>query len=74
MSKSLGNYIGVTDAPSDMFGKIMSISDELMWDWYNLLSFRPLTEIAELLHILNSADRLMEVIREELEAVKSRLW
>ena len=38
MSKSLGNYIGVTDAPSDMFGKIMSISDELMWDWYNLLS------------------------------------
>ena len=48
MSKSLGNYIGVTDAPSDIFGKIMSISDELMWDWYNLLSFRPLTEIAEL--------------------------
>lgn len=48
MSKSLGNYIGVTDAPSDMFGKIMSISDDLMWDWYNLLSFRPLTEIAEL--------------------------
>ena len=48
MSKSLGNYIGVTDAPSDMFGKIMSISDELMWDWYNLLSFRPLTEITEL--------------------------
>ena len=38
----------MTDAPSDMFGKIMSISDELMWDWYNLLSFRPLTEIAEL--------------------------
>ncbi len=48
MSKSLGNYIGVTEAPNEMFGKIMSISDELMWDWYNLLSFRPLTEIAEL--------------------------
>ncbi|EGY34332.1 tyrosyl-tRNA synthetase [Aggregatibacter actinomycetemcomitans serotype e str. SC1083] len=48
MSKSLGNYIGVTDAPSEMFGKIMSISDDLMWDWYNLLSFRPLTEIAQL--------------------------
>lgn len=48
MSKSLGNYIGVTDAPSDMFGKVMSISDELMWDWYNLLSFRPLDEIAQL--------------------------
>ena len=48
MSKSLGNYIGVTEAPSEIFGKIMSISDELMWDWYNLLSFRPLTEIAQL--------------------------
>ena len=48
MSKSLGNYIGVTEAPSEMFGKIMSISDELMWDWYNLLSFRRLTEIAQL--------------------------
>ncbi|TYA24954.1 tyrosine--tRNA ligase [Aggregatibacter actinomycetemcomitans] len=48
MSKSLSNYIGVTDAPSEMFGKIMSISDDLMWDWYNLLSFRPLTEIIQL--------------------------
>lgn len=48
MSKSLGNYIGVTEKPSDMFGKIMSISDELMWDWYDLLSFRPLEEIAQL--------------------------
>ncbi len=48
MSKSLGNYIGVTEAPSEMFGKIMSISDELMWDWYNLLSFRPLVEITQL--------------------------
>lgn len=48
MSKSLGNYIGVTEAPSEIFGKIMSISDELMWDWYNLLSFRPLVEIAQL--------------------------
>ncbi|MCB1620682.1 MAG: tyrosine--tRNA ligase [Thiothrix sp.] len=46
MSKSLGNYIGITDAPSDMFGKIMSISDVLMWRYFELLSFRPLTEIA----------------------------
>ncbi|EIJ36012.1 tyrosine--tRNA ligase [Thiothrix nivea] len=45
MSKSLGNYIGITDAPNDMFGKIMSISDELMWRYFELLSFRPLTEI-----------------------------
>ncbi|QLB39963.1 tyrosine--tRNA ligase [Mannheimia pernigra] len=48
MSKSLGNYIGVTEAPNEMFGKIMSISDDLMWDWYNLLSFRPLDEITQL--------------------------
>tara|TARA_R110002126_G_scaffold33382_20_gene104504 strand:+ start:2858 stop:4060 length:1203 start_codon:yes stop_codon:yes gene_type:complete len=48
MSKSLGNYVGITDAPTEMFGKIMSISDELMWRYYDLLSFRPLAEIAEL--------------------------
>ena len=48
MSKSLNNYIGITDAPNDMFGKVMSITDELMWRYYELLSFRPLTEIAEL--------------------------
>ena len=46
MSKSANNYIGVHDAPSEMFGKIMSISDELMWSYYELLSFRPLSELA----------------------------
>ena len=45
MSKSLNNYIGITDAPDDMFGKIMSISDELMWRYFELLSFRPMDEI-----------------------------
>jgi tyrosyl-tRNA synthetase len=45
MSKSLGNYIGITDPPGEMFGKLMSISDELMWRYFDLLSFRPLTEI-----------------------------
>lgn len=45
MSKSLGNYIGITDAPNDMFGKVMSISDELMWRYFELLSFRPLGEL-----------------------------
>ena len=48
MSKSLGNYIGITDAPNDMFGKLMSISDELMWRYFELLSFKPLTEIESL--------------------------
>jgi len=47
MSKSSGNYIGVHDAPNDMFGKIMSISDELMWSYYELLSTRPLAEIMQ---------------------------
>ncbi|MBA6414685.1 tyrosine--tRNA ligase [Colwellia sp. 6M3] len=45
MSKSLNNYIGITDAPNDMFGKIMSISDDLMWRYYELLSFKPLDVI-----------------------------
>ncbi|MBC8209533.1 MAG: tyrosine--tRNA ligase [Gammaproteobacteria bacterium] len=46
MSKSLNNYIGITDAPNDMFGKIMSVSDVLMWRYFELLSFRSLGEIA----------------------------
>ena len=48
MSKSLGNYIGITEDPDSMFGKLMSISDELMWRYFELLSFRPLSEIAAL--------------------------
>ncbi|MDD2724327.1 MAG: tyrosine--tRNA ligase, partial [Methylovulum sp.] len=45
MSKSLNNYIGIADAADEMFGKIMSISDELMWRYFELLSFRPMAEI-----------------------------
>ena len=45
MSKSLKNYIGVNDVPNDMFGKLMSISDDLMWRYFELLSFRPMLEI-----------------------------
>lgn len=45
MSKSLGNYIAITDCPTEMFGKIMSISDALMWRYYELLSFRPIEDI-----------------------------
>jgi tyrosyl-tRNA synthetase len=48
MSKSLGNYIGITEDPDSMFGKLMSISDELMWRYFELLSFRPLGDIAAL--------------------------
>jgi len=46
MSKSLNNYIGITEPPGEMFGKIMSISDDLMWRYFELLSFRPLKDIA----------------------------
>jgi tyrosyl-tRNA synthetase len=54
MSKSLGNYVAINDAPEDMFGKLMSISDALMWRYFELLSFRPLREI--------------EALRREVEA------
>jgi tyrosyl-tRNA synthetase len=48
MSKSLGNYIGITEAPEDMFGKLMSISDDLMWRYFDLLSFRSNADIEQL--------------------------
>ncbi len=48
MSKSLGNYIGITESPGEMFGKIMSVSDDLMWRYFEVLSFRKLEEIADL--------------------------
>ena len=48
MSKSKGNYVGITDAPDEMFGKLMSVSDTLMWSYFELLSFRSMDEIARL--------------------------
>jgi tyrosyl-tRNA synthetase len=48
MSKSLGNYVGIAESADEMFGKLMSISDTLMWRWYELLSFRPLAEVEAL--------------------------
>ena len=48
MSKSLDNYVGIDEAPNEMFGKIMSISDELMWRWFDLLSFKTTDEIKNL--------------------------
>jgi tyrosyl-tRNA synthetase len=48
MSKSLDNYVGIDEAPNEMFGKIMSISDELMWRWFDLLSFKTTEEINNL--------------------------
>jgi tyrosyl-tRNA synthetase len=48
MSKSKGNYVGITDSPTQMFGKLMSVSDVLMWRYFELLSFRPMSEIERL--------------------------
>jgi tyrosyl-tRNA synthetase len=48
MSKSLGNYVGISEPPGEMFGKLMSVSDSLMWRYFELLSFRPEREIAQL--------------------------
>jgi tyrosyl-tRNA synthetase len=66
MSKSLGNYIGVQDPPDEMFGKIMSISDDLMWRYYELLSWRPLVEIAALRAVAASGQRNPRDIKFEL--------
>ncbi len=68
MSKSLGNYVGITDLPGEMFGKIMSISDELMWRYLDLLSFRTTAELAALRRQvsegLNPRDAKFELARE----------
>jgi len=61
MSKSLNNYIGITDSPDDMFGKIMSISDELMWRYFELLSFRPMTEIESFKQQISAGDNPRDI-------------
>ena len=66
MSKSLGNYIGVTDAPNDMFAKTLSISDELMWRWYDLLSEKSTEEIANLKADVTSGKAHPKVVKEAL--------
>ncbi|HNR23741.1 MAG TPA: tyrosine--tRNA ligase [Steroidobacteraceae bacterium] len=68
MSKSLGNYIGITEPAEEMFGKVMRISDDLMWRWFELLSFRPLGDIAALKRAVadgrNPRDVKFELARE----------
>lgn len=66
MSKSLGNYIGVTDAANDMFGKVLSISDELMWRYYELLSSKSLKEIEELKEGVENGTLHPKKVKEEL--------
>ena len=71
MSKSKHNYIGVTEAPKEMFGKIMSVSDDLMWSYYDLLSFKSVDEIKELkekcANGMNPRDAKIELGREIVE-------
>ncbi|MEE9493111.1 MAG: tyrosine--tRNA ligase [Gammaproteobacteria bacterium] len=68
MSKSLGNYIGIDEPSDEMFGKLMSISDDLMWRYYELLSFRPLSEVKNLQQEMadgrNPRDIKFELARE----------
>ncbi len=66
MSKSLGNYIGVTDTPNDMFGKVLSISDDLMWRFYELLSTKTLDEIVDLKTAVNAGSLHPKKVKEAL--------
>ncbi len=66
MSKSLNNYIGVTDEPNDMFGKILSISDDLMWRYYELLSAKSLNEIEMLKSGVENGSLHPKKVKEDL--------
>ena len=66
MSKSLGNYIGVTDEANDMFGKVLSISDDLMWRYYELLSTKSLKEIEVLQESVENKTLHPKMVKEEL--------
>lgn len=66
MSKSLGNYIGVSDEPNDMFGKVLSISDDLMWRYYELLSTKSLAEIQTLKDGVEDGSLHPKKVKEEL--------
>lgn len=66
MSKSLGNYIGVTDEPFDMFGKVLSISDELMWRYFELLSSKSLKEIEDIKKGVENGTMHPKKVKEDL--------
>jgi tyrosyl-tRNA synthetase len=72
MSKSLGNYIGITEPAAEMFGKIMSISDELMWRYFELLSFRPLSDIKKLKTSITDGRNPRDVKFELAEEIVTR--
>lgn len=72
MSKSLGNYIGIDEKPLDIFGKIMSISDELMWKYIDLLSFRSIDEIADWRRSIEQGNNPLEIKKQFAEEIVSR--
>ncbi|AHA88424.1 tyrosyl-tRNA synthetase [Helicobacter pylori BM012A] len=66
MSKSLGNYVGITEEPNAMFGKIMSVSDDLMWRYYTFLSAKTLEEIEDLKHGILNQTLHPKAVKEDL--------
>jgi tyrosyl-tRNA synthetase len=72
MSKSLGNYIGIQDPADEMFGKLMSVSDDLMWRYFELLSFRPLSEVAALKRAVEEGRNPRDVKFELAEEIVAR--
>ena len=75
MSKSLNNYIGVTDHPNDMFGKVLSISDELMWRYYELLSAKSLSDIEAIKEGVANGSLHPKKVKEELALeIVERFW
>jgi tyrosyl-tRNA synthetase len=83
MSKSLDNYVGISEAPGEMFGKLMSISDDLMWRYFELLSFRPVSEIEALSERVSGgenprdmkfllAEEIVARFHDEASAVRAR--
>lgn len=72
MSKSFGNYIGITDSPKEMFGKIMSISDELMWRYYELLTDLPMQEITDMQQNMHPKDAKMRLAKEIISIYHSK--
>ena len=77
MSKSLDNYVGINEDPDEMFGKIMSISDDLMWRWFELLSFRPINEVnglkKEVKSGMNPRDTKILLAEEIIERFHSKV-
>ena len=75
MSKSHGNYIGVMEPPADQFGKAMSISDDLMWNWYELISVRSMEEISDMRARVQAGTLHPKLVKEDLAfEIVARYW